>query len=498
MRAGRRTSIGVELITKPSILFLDEPTSGLDSFAAYVVVNILKDLARSGCTVLCTIHQPSSEVFHLFDRVLLLSEGRTLYDGAVAQLSPHLASLGLAVPDETNPADHIMFLMQTLDKAKLAAICDEYEAGHRSKMDPHAVPPEVAAAAAQLDGGLARRQAGVLTQFMALGVRDAQNVIRDRGALGARFGVAVMLNLLFGLLFLHIGDTSRPDYNITSHFGALVMIGVSGMMGAAQVRPPSGPLSILARLFSSPFSSQPFSSPSFKLASSRYAGAARSDAAYTPRLAGTAALTRSAAAARQPVLLLFPSERPRFVREYATGTYGAAAYFCSKLVTELPLSLSTSLLAFIIGYWMVGLHGSFILHVLITWLIGLCAASTALLFGCVAANAQEAMQAAPAIFVPQILFAGLFVQIDQIPVWIRWAQYLCSLKFGMNLFLVNEFAGAACDPAQRKACDALLASTDADQGIWYAYVLILVGIFLLFRVLGLLVLTRKARGFALA
>jgi hypothetical protein len=230
----RRTSIGVELITKPSILFLDEPTSGLDSYAAYIVVNILKDLAHSGCTVLCTIHQPSSEVFHLFDRVLLLSEGRTLYDGAVHSLSQHLDTLGLPVPDETNPADHIMFLMQTLDKEKLSTLCDDYEAV-KSKLDPHAVPPEVAATA-HLDGGLARRQAGMWTQCVALGVREAQNVIRDRAALGARFGVTIMLNLLFGLLFLGIGDTTRSDYNITSHFGALVMIGMSGMMGAAQVR----------------------------------------------------------------------------------------------------------------------------------------------------------------------------------------------------------------------------------------------------------------------
>ena len=50
--------------------------------------------------------------------------------------------------------------------------------------------------------------------------------------------MTIMLNLLFGLLFFNIGDTSRADYNITSHFGALVMIGMSGMMGAAQVRVP--------------------------------------------------------------------------------------------------------------------------------------------------------------------------------------------------------------------------------------------------------------------
>lgn len=428
----RRTSIGIEIITSPSILFLDEPTSGLDSFGAYVVVNILKDLAMLGCTVLCTIHQPSSEVFHLFDRVLLLSEGRKLYDGSVHDLTPHLATLGHPVPEETNPADHIMFMMQTLEKEELGAMCDGYEAA-TSKADPHSVPPEVAAASAHLEGGLSRMQAGFWTQFVVLGKREAQNVIRDKGALGARYGVTTMLNLLFGLLFLNIGDTSRSDYEMMSHFGALVMIGVSGMMGAAQ-----------------------------------------------------------------PILLLFPSERPRFVREFATGSYSAAAYFCSKLCTELPLTFSTSLLAFLITYWMIGMHGNFILHVLIIWLIGTASASTALLFGCVAANAQEAMNAAPAIFVPQILFAGLFLKIEQIPYWLRWAQYLCSLKFGMSLFLINEFGGSGCEDKLKSQCDRLLDSNDADRDIWWAYAIILIGIFLIFRFCGLLILTRKARGFALA
>ncbi len=195
---------------------------------------------------------------------------------------------------------------------------------------------------------------------------------------------------------------------------------------------------------------------------------------------------------------MFPSERPRFVREYATGSYSAFAYFCSKLTTELPLNFSTSVLAFLITYWMVGFHGSFILDVLIIWLIGLSAASTALLFGCIASSAQQAMQASPVIFVPQILFAGLFVQIEQIPVWIRWAQYLCSLKFGVNLFIINEFGSGACSPGQEKACEKLLASSNVDESIWWAYGLILIGLFLLFRLMGLIVLTYRAKGFALA
>ena len=111
----KRVSIGVELITQPSILFLDEPTSGLDSYAAYSIINTLKDLARLGCTVISTIHQPSSEVFHLFDRVLLLTSGRLIFDGNVdggAGMSAYFHEAGYPVPPETNPADHAMFLMQ--------------------------------------------------------------------------------------------------------------------------------------------------------------------------------------------------------------------------------------------------------------------------------------------------------------------------------------------------------------------------------------------------
>jgi ABC-type multidrug transport system ATPase subunit len=111
----KRVSIGVELITQPSILFLDEPTSGLDSYAAYNIINTLKDLARLGCTIISTIHQPSSEVFHLFDRVILLTTGRVIFDGKVdghGGMSDYFKTIGYPVPPETNPADHVMFLMQ--------------------------------------------------------------------------------------------------------------------------------------------------------------------------------------------------------------------------------------------------------------------------------------------------------------------------------------------------------------------------------------------------
>lgn len=78
----KRLSIALEIITKPQLLFLDEPTSGLDSASAYFVVQVLKNIALcGGRTIICSIHQPSSEVFALFDDLFLLSSGEMLYFG---------------------------------------------------------------------------------------------------------------------------------------------------------------------------------------------------------------------------------------------------------------------------------------------------------------------------------------------------------------------------------------------------------------------------------
>jgi len=79
----KRLSIGVELIKDPSLLFLDEPTSGLDSFNAFSLVYNLRELARSGRTIIFSIHQPSSEIYTLFDLIMLVTETGKLVTSAL-------------------------------------------------------------------------------------------------------------------------------------------------------------------------------------------------------------------------------------------------------------------------------------------------------------------------------------------------------------------------------------------------------------------------------
>ncbi|KAF0697658.1 Aste57867_11678 [Aphanomyces stellatus] len=87
----KRVTIGVELLSNPSILFLDEPTTGLDSRAATIVMECIKRIAQSGRTVVCTIHQPSTVLFELFDKLLLLKTGgEMVYFGDLGNESSHL------------------------------------------------------------------------------------------------------------------------------------------------------------------------------------------------------------------------------------------------------------------------------------------------------------------------------------------------------------------------------------------------------------------------
>jgi len=79
----RRLAFASEIITNPGILFCDEPTSGLDSFMAMTIVESMKHLAQQGKTIICTIHQPSSEIFECFDTLYLMAEGRLAYSGSL-------------------------------------------------------------------------------------------------------------------------------------------------------------------------------------------------------------------------------------------------------------------------------------------------------------------------------------------------------------------------------------------------------------------------------
>ena len=110
----KRVTIGVELVSKPSILiFLDEPTSGLDGQSAFNTVRFLRKLADVGQAVLVTIHQPSAQLFAEFDTLLLLAKGgKTVYFGDIGDngqtVKDYFARYGAPCPTNCNPAEHMI------------------------------------------------------------------------------------------------------------------------------------------------------------------------------------------------------------------------------------------------------------------------------------------------------------------------------------------------------------------------------------------------------
>ncbi|CAL1352419.1 unnamed protein product [Linum trigynum] len=104
----RRLSIAVEILAQPEVLCLDEATTGLDSTASFFVVQALRNVARSGKIVVCSIHQPTNDVFRLFDDLLLISAGEAVYFGECQGAVKFFADSGFPCPTRRNPPDHFL------------------------------------------------------------------------------------------------------------------------------------------------------------------------------------------------------------------------------------------------------------------------------------------------------------------------------------------------------------------------------------------------------
>ncbi len=195
-----------------------------------------------------------------------------------------------------------------------------------------------------------------------------------------------------------------------------------------------------------------------------------------------------------PALMVFPSERPVFIREYSTNHYRIAPYFAAKLAVEAFLTSIQMLVLCIISFFMIGFQLPFGWHFLIIYVLAMASNALAVLIGSLVPNPAMAVEFLPVCFIPQLLFAGLFVRPELIPVWMRWLMYVFPLTYAVRLHMNLEF-GDCPEGMARQNCEGLLANTLVDpDDVWW-YWIALVSLFVILRLGALVALRKRASKF---
>ncbi|KAL9236391.1 hypothetical protein vseg_011069 [Gypsophila vaccaria] len=376
----KRVSIGQEMLIDPSLLFLDEPTSGLDSTTAQRIVSILSELAHRGRTIVMTIHQPSSRLFYMFHKVLLLSEGNPLYFGNGAQVMDYFESVGYAPSLAMNPADFLLDLANGVgpDEAEDQLIVKEKLIVAYKNNIANKVKEEMMQEEGENEGHLEGKEGSKVKgewpttwfqQFIVLlkrGLKERKHQSFDILKIAEIFLVA----LLAGLLWWQSNVTHLQD-----QIGLLYF--TSGFWGFF---------------------------PLFE------------------------------------AIFTFPPERMILAKERSSGMYRLSSYFMARMVSDLPMELILPTIFVVITYWMAGLEpsiSSFVYYLFSLLLTILVAQGLGLALGALVMDLKSATTLGSVIMLTFLLAGGFYVQ--HIPAFISWIKYFSICSYNYKLLLGSQY-----------------------------------------------------------
>ncbi|KAG0031880.1 hypothetical protein BGZ81_000393 [Podila clonocystis] len=435
----RRVSIGMQLVTEPACLFLDEPTTGLDALTAKAVVLTLKQIAASGRTVVCTIHQPRADIWHVFDNVVLLvTGGCAAYSGRADKVVEYFEDAGHVAPVFTNVPDFI------LDTASVNTRSPELEDKTR-KIVNALVERFNTRKEAMLESQIPEQAMGELKKvnpqfahfgkaFPLLTQRSFVNTFRQKGLYFNRLLQPIVVAIVMSIYFAPLGH--GPD-SVTSRFGLL-----------QQTAPVvfSGMLNNVA---------------------------------------------------------MYPFERDIAYREISDGGYSSTSFFFSFLVNELPLemvgSLGVTLFMLVLTRMQTTVLTFFSFWVIMFGYINT-GESIGIAFSTLVSHAGlniAVMSAVIAIFSYMTGFMSL-----NIPEFLKVINHISLFKYGSLVMTRNEFDGLVFDCTQEQvrtgACpyptgEAALALLKFNGVDWNLYMGLFVAVVVAYRLVAWLVLVLKVK-----
>ncbi|XP_076315954.1 uncharacterized protein LOC143228614 [Tachypleus tridentatus] len=442
----KRANIACELLTNPTTMVLDEPTSGLDYGAALCLMSTLKYYAKKECkTVVVTVHQPSSQIFYMFDNLLLLADGQVAFFGATNKIVEFLSDIGLQIAAHYNPADFIIeqvkrpqkFGKNLYQQPSITPSESNEDGGVPSWSDAYS---SVFGSEDSCTGTIEKWPTCFWTQLKVLSQRNFQEA---HGRMLSRLNwiQTVGLGIVSGLLWFQV---ERTETNLSD---------IQGWMFFSMT--------------------------------------------YWMLFALFGALTS------------FPPEREVINKERSSGTYRLSAYYLAKMIGEFPLIVTLPSAFHFISYPMLGLHDGWIFLSLWGFLLlnTVVAQSVGLLVGATCVDLQVSVTVSALYSLSTMLFGGFYTK--SIPSWLMWLRYLSIVHYAFNNMQMVEFGGGVpirCAPhySQFEACRhgnssvILLEDIINHQGMWlplWANTIILLIFLFAFRLMGYLILRyiRKPR-----
>lgn len=216
----KRANIAVQLISDPAILFLDEPTSGLDSFQAQAVMESMKAMSMNGRLVITVIHQPRSSIFEMFDKLLLLSEGRCIYLGEAKLAAEHFSKAGYPAPRFFNPADYFLDILspdsrsqelESKSETRILELADYWSEYHGSEE-----LKSVQMSSAEGDAAIQYESFSWMKfqrNSRLLFWRAWTEILRDKATLFLKITMSCIFGCIIGGMYSNIGMDQSSIYN---------------------------------------------------------------------------------------------------------------------------------------------------------------------------------------------------------------------------------------------------------------------------------------------